>query len=57
VNKSSSEVICRIFFTRNQLLRMEELAIGASANLVHHLARKESAVGMKASNCDSISGK
>jgi len=34
---SSGEIIGCILFARDQLLRMEELAIGASANFVHHL--------------------
>ena len=31
------KVIGRILLSRNQLLRVEKLAIGASANFVHHL--------------------
>ena len=48
---SASKIISRIFFSRYQLLRMEQLAVRTSANFINHLVSRTHPVGKSAVQC------
>ena len=48
---SASKIISRIFFSRDQLLRMEQLAVRTSANFINHLVSRTHPVGKSAVQC------